>query len=133
MVATPHAGGRGSACIPWGPAAATRLLWVAFQTGRYVDEGPTDVIRHRHQLAGAALAEVPDVWGQPWLRIGVNRGAGDDYPDYVAPPARAVASGHVDRGVAICGSGVAASVCAKAIHGIRVALIHDHFSARQTS
>jgi ribose 5-phosphate isomerase B len=55
----------------------------------------------------------------------------DDYPDFVTPLARAVATGIVDRGVAICGSGVGASVCANKIQGIRAALIHDHFSARQ--
>ncbi len=55
----------------------------------------------------------------------------DDYPDVVIPLARAVAAGKVDRGVAICGSGVGASVCANKIAGIRAALIHDHFSARQ--
>jgi ribose 5-phosphate isomerase B len=38
---------------------------------------------------------------------------------------------HVERGVAICGSGVGASVCANKVRGIRAALIHDHFSARQ--
>lgn len=56
---------------------------------------------------------------------------GDDYPDYVTPLARAVASGNVDRGVAIYGSGVGASVCANKIRGIHAALIHDHFSAKQ--
>ena len=56
---------------------------------------------------------------------------GDDYPDYVVPLAQAVAMQEVDRGVAICGSGVGASVCANKIRGIRAALIHDHFSARQ--
>ncbi|MGA8482338.1 MAG: RpiB/LacA/LacB family sugar-phosphate isomerase [Chthoniobacterales bacterium] len=55
----------------------------------------------------------------------------DDYPDVVVPLAQAVAEGKVDRGVAICGSGVGASVCANKIPGIRAALIHDHFSARQ--
>ena len=55
----------------------------------------------------------------------------DDYPDFVAPLARAVAAGQVERGVAICGSGVGASVCANKIAGVRAALIHDHFSARQ--
>jgi len=55
----------------------------------------------------------------------------DDYPDYVTPLAQAVAAGKVDRGVAICGSGVGASVCANKVHGIRAALIHDHFSAKQ--
>jgi ribose 5-phosphate isomerase B len=56
---------------------------------------------------------------------------GDDYPDFVVPLARAVAAGNVDRGVAICGSGVGASVCANKVQGIRAALIHDHFSAKQ--
>jgi ribose 5-phosphate isomerase B len=55
----------------------------------------------------------------------------DDYPDYVTPLARAVAAGQVERGVAICGSGVGASVCANKIPGVRAALVHDHFSARQ--
>jgi ribose 5-phosphate isomerase B len=55
----------------------------------------------------------------------------DDYPDVVIPLARAVAAGEVERGVAICGSGVGASVCANKIPGVRAALIHDHFSARQ--
>jgi ribose 5-phosphate isomerase B len=56
---------------------------------------------------------------------------GDDYPDYVSPLARAVAAGEVERGIAICGSGVGASVCANKVPGIRAALIHDHFSAKQ--
>ena len=55
----------------------------------------------------------------------------DDYPDYVTPLAEAVASGQVARGIAICGSGVGASVCANKIPGVRASLIHDHFSARQ--
>ena len=55
----------------------------------------------------------------------------DDYPDFVTPLAKAVAEGRVDRGVAICGSGVGASVCANKVAGVRAALIHDHFSARQ--
>jgi ribose 5-phosphate isomerase B len=55
----------------------------------------------------------------------------DDYPDFVVPLARAVAAGTVQRGVAICGSGVGASICANKIPGTRAALIHDHFSAAQ--
>ena len=55
----------------------------------------------------------------------------DNYPDFVLPLAQAVVAGKVDRGLAICGSGVGASVCANKVPGIRAALIHDHFSARQ--
>ena len=56
---------------------------------------------------------------------------GDDYPDFVIPLAQAVGARKVDRGVAICGSGVGASVCANKVPGVRASLIHDHFSARQ--
>ncbi len=55
----------------------------------------------------------------------------DDYPDFVVPLARAVVAGKVDRGVAVCGSGVGASVCANKIKGVHAALIEDHFSAKQ--
>ena len=55
----------------------------------------------------------------------------DDYPDYVVPLSRAVASNEIERGIAICGSGVGASVAANKIKGVRAALINDHFSAHQ--
>jgi len=55
----------------------------------------------------------------------------DDYPDFVIPLAKAVVAGQVERGVAICGSGVGASVCANKVPGARASLIHDHFSAKQ--
>ena len=55
----------------------------------------------------------------------------DDYPDFVIPLAQAVAAGTIERGVAICGSGVGASICANKVPGARAALIHDHFSAGQ--
>lgn len=55
----------------------------------------------------------------------------DDFPDFVVPLARAVASGEVERGIAICGSGVGASIAANKIKGVRAALIVDSFSAHQ--
>jgi ribose 5-phosphate isomerase B len=55
----------------------------------------------------------------------------DDYPDFVVPLVRAVAKGKIDRGVAICGSGVGACVAANKIPGARAALITDSFSAHQ--
>ena len=57
--------------------------------------------------------------------------AQDDYPDFVAPLARAVAQGEVERGLAICGSGVGASVAANKVRGVRAALITDPYSAHQ--
>ena len=55
----------------------------------------------------------------------------DDYPDSIIPMARAVATGAVDRGIVICGSGVGASVAANKVKGIRAGLCHDHYSVRQ--
>ena len=55
----------------------------------------------------------------------------DDYPDFAIPLARAVASGYVERGILLCGSGVGTSVAANKVHGARAALCHDDFSARQ--
>ena len=49
---------------------------------------------------------------------------GDDYPDFVIPLSRAVAAGDVERGIAICGSGIGACVCANpiSVHAIAVQL-----------
>jgi ribose 5-phosphate isomerase B len=55
----------------------------------------------------------------------------DDYPDFAKLVARQVQSGSVERGVLICGSGVGASVAASKFKGIRAAICHDHYSARQ--
>jgi len=55
----------------------------------------------------------------------------DDYPDFVIPLGQAVAAAKVERGIAVCGSGVGAAVCANKVRGVRACLIEDHFSARQ--
>jgi ribose 5-phosphate isomerase B len=55
----------------------------------------------------------------------------DDFPDYVIPLARGVARGEVDRGVAVCGSGVGACIAANKVPGVRACLIHEMFSAHQ--
>ena len=57
--------------------------------------------------------------------------ASDDYPDFIAPLARGVASGEVNRGIALCGSGVGASIVANKIPGVRAALITETYSAHQ--
>jgi RpiB/LacA/LacB family sugar-phosphate isomerase len=55
----------------------------------------------------------------------------DDYPDFVLPLAKAVVSSEVERGIALCSSGVGASIVANKVPGVRAALIHEHFSAHQ--
>jgi len=56
---------------------------------------------------------------------------GDDYPDVAAAVGRAVVSGAAERGILVCGSGVGASIAASKLTGVRCALCHDPFSARQ--
>jgi len=75
------------------------------------------------QLRSAGY-EVVDFGAHQWTE-------GDDYPDYIIPLAKAVASGEVERGIALCGSGVGASIAANKIAGVRAELIHDVFSAHQ--
>jgi ribose 5-phosphate isomerase B len=55
----------------------------------------------------------------------------DDYPDYVIPMARAVSLGEIERGIAVCGSGVGACIAVNKIRGARACLITDSFSAHQ--
>jgi len=56
---------------------------------------------------------------------------GDDFPDYVIPLAKAVAERKVERGIAICGSGVGACIAANKVSEVRACLITDRFSAHQ--
>ncbi len=56
---------------------------------------------------------------------------GDDYPDFSLRIARAVRDGDVERGILICGSGVGASIAASKVRGVRSAVCHDTYSARQ--
>lgn len=56
---------------------------------------------------------------------------GDDYPDFIVPLAMAVAARRVERGVALCGSGIGASIAANKVPGARAGLVHDVFSAHQ--
>jgi ribose 5-phosphate isomerase B len=55
----------------------------------------------------------------------------DDYPDFFIPLGQAVAHSKVERGIAVCGSGVGACVAANKVPGVRAALIMDSFSAHQ--
>ena len=57
--------------------------------------------------------------------------AGDDYPDYAAAVGHAVASGKAERGIIICGSGVGACIVANKVRGVRAAICHDVYTARQ--
>ena len=54
-----------------------------------------------------------------------------DYPDKARDVGDAISSGEADRAVFVCGSGVGASIAASKLAGIRAAVCHDSYSARQ--
>lgn len=92
--------------------------------GLAADHGGLALKEYLGTMLRAAGAETVDFGGVPLVPE-------DDYPDFVVPLARAVAAGQVERGVAICGSGVGACIVANKVQGVRACLIHDHFSAHQ--
>jgi ribose 5-phosphate isomerase B len=55
----------------------------------------------------------------------------DDYPDFAWLVGQAIQSGHADRGILVCGSGVGASIAVNKMRGIRSAVCHDTYSAHQ--
>ena len=55
-----------------------------------------------------------------------------DYPDFVAPAAKAVVSGECDKGIVLCTTGIGVSIAANKVDGIRCALLSDLMSARLT-
>ena len=76
----------------------------------------------------------------PWLESSghevVDVGAhaldpADDFPDFAIAVAHSVNGGLAERGVMVCGSGVGASIATNKAAGIRSALCHDTYTARQ--
>ena len=68
--------------------------------------------------------------GYAVLDVGCDGPKAVDYPDFGKAVAEAVASGRVDRGVAICGTGIGISIAANRHPKVRAAPCHDETSAR---
>ncbi|MEX0712856.1 MAG: ribose 5-phosphate isomerase B [Pirellulales bacterium] len=79
----------------------------------------------------ARLAREIERAGHGLLDCGAYDDRPSDYPDFARLVAEAILQGRAQRALLICGSGVGASVAASKIPGIRAALCHDTFSARQ--
>ncbi|WP_342048353.1 ribose 5-phosphate isomerase B [Bacillus sp. OTU530] len=67
-----------------------------------------------------------------YVDLGCECDTSVDYPDYALPVAEKVASGEVNRGILICGTGIGMSIAANKVKGVRCALVHDTFSAKAT-
>ncbi|MCH7576554.1 MAG: ribose 5-phosphate isomerase B [Chloroflexi bacterium] len=69
--------------------------------------------------------------GHETLDVGTHSADSVDYPDYARAIGGVLTDGLAERGVLVCGSGVGASIAANKIRGVRAAICHDTYSARQ--
>ena len=68
--------------------------------------------------------------GHEVLDLGTDGNASVDYPDFGRAVGEALADGRVERGVALCGSGIGISIAANRNPKVRAVLAHDVTSAR---
>lgn len=70
--------------------------------------------------------------GHDVVDLGTDSSDPVDYPDYARAVGVAVRAGRADIGVLVCGSGAGVSIAANKLRGVRAALCHDVFTARQS-
>jgi ribose 5-phosphate isomerase B len=61
----------------------------------------------------------------------IDLGTDDDYPDTARKAGAAIREGIAERAVVVCGSGAGVAVAASKLVGIRAALGHETYTARQ--
>ncbi len=70
-------------------------------------------------------------WGHAIDDVGTHSTEPVDFPDVAQALCAKILAGSADRGIMVCGTGVGACIAANKIPGIRAALCHDVYSARQ--
>jgi glycine hydroxymethyltransferase len=85
---------------------------------------------HRGVQLKAQLLERLEADGYTVRDYGTHDATSVDYPAYAAPAARAVASGEVERGIVICGTGLGVMYTANRFPGVRAALARDVETAK---
>ncbi|HEY0111623.1 MAG TPA: ribose 5-phosphate isomerase B [Allosphingosinicella sp.] len=78
----------------------------------------------------AELSEHLRAGGYEVLDLGTTSTDSVDYPDYGYRMAQAIASGEVQRGIALCGSGIGISISINRHPACRCALVSEGLSAR---
>ena len=63
--------------------------------------------------------------GYKVVNYGTDSSESCDYPVYGAKVGNAVASGEVDAGVLICGTGIGISIAANKVNGVRAAVVSE--------
>jgi ribose 5-phosphate isomerase B len=77
------------------------------------------------------LAAILEQKGHAVLDLGTHSTAPVDYPDAAESVAQALQNGDAERGIIVCGSGAGVSIAANKFPGIRAAVCHDTYTARQ--
>jgi ribose 5-phosphate isomerase B len=77
------------------------------------------------------LASALRTQGHDVLDLGTHSSVPVDYPDCAEAVAAALRDGRADRGVIVCGSGAGVSIAANKFPGVRAAVCHDCYTARQ--
>ncbi|MFO1464808.1 MAG: ribose 5-phosphate isomerase B [bacterium] len=67
-----------------------------------------------------------------YVDLGVANGDSVDYPDYAAQVAERVASGQVDGGILVCGTGIGMAITANKFKGVRAAVVTDPYTAQMS-
>lgn len=85
--------------------------------------------------AGFELKECLKVFllerGKGFEDFGSLNGDPVDYPDYAMQVAQAISEGRFQHGILVCGTGIGMSIVANKFRGVRGALCHDIYTARQ--
>jgi len=78
-----------------------------------------------------ALVEYIQGLGYELADYGTDSEESVDYPDYAEKVGKAIQDQDVEKGIAICGSGVGVCIAANKMKGVYAAICHDTYSARQ--
>ena len=134
-----------SAATQKGPIPSFTRHWQHVRANLFLNQVPPNQILsngNRMKLAIGADHAGYDMKCQivPWLEESghevVDVGAhdldpADDFPDFAEAVGQSLKAEHAERGLMICGSGVGASIASNKVGGVRAALCHDTYTARQ--
>ena len=67
-----------------------------------------------------------------WIDYGCDSEDSVDYPDFISILAKNVFEKKIETGIAICGTGIGASMVANRFKGVRAALCHNRFTAEMS-
>jgi ribose 5-phosphate isomerase B len=95
---------------------------------------PSIGLANDHAGVGLRLAVLEELafHADQVLDVGVTTEDPVDFPDITARAVKLIQSGHTDRVILLCGTGAGACIAANKFKGIRAAVAHDTYVARQS-